>query len=69
MPVIQNTALSSPVHEFLVAFSVTRPDSAAACRRTVIVLAESPSDAKRICKHRYPRGLHLQVFPKETVVA
>ncbi len=62
MRVLQNTAVSSPDAEFLVAFSVSDHPIGAAVRRTVVVLAQTPAHAKRICRQRYPRGLHLQVF-------
>ncbi len=62
MRILQNAAISPPDTEFLVAFSINSRTFSQATRRTVVVLADTPTHAKKICKQRYPRGLHLQVF-------
>ena len=64
MPILQNSAISLPIYEFLVAFSQATSTIVPATRRTIIVRAETPQLAKRICRLRYPRSLHLQVFPR-----
>ncbi|HMN79700.1 MAG TPA: hypothetical protein PKA20_07185 [Burkholderiaceae bacterium] len=64
MRILQNAAISPPETEYLVAFSVAGRSLAHAARRTVLVLAGTPAHAKKICKLRYPRGLHLQVFTR-----
>ncbi len=64
MRILQNAAISPPETEYLVAFSVAGRSLAQAARRTVLVLADTPAHAKKICKRRYPRGLHLQVFAR-----
>ena len=64
MKVLQNAAISPPRYEFLVAFSVPGAAVGPALRRTVRVAALSAAHAKRICRQRYPRGLHWQVFER-----
>jgi hypothetical protein len=69
MPILQNTAISFPRHEYLVAFSVASAGLAKTVRRNVVVLAETPAGARRICKQRYPGSLHVEVWPRVPALA
>jgi hypothetical protein len=56
MKVLEDRSISSATHEFVFEFvqfgTLTRP----AVRRTVVVRAASPADAKKILRKVYPRS-------------
>lgn len=59
MATLQNSAISEPRIDYVVAFVAWGTYRWSAARRTIHVLAATPKHAKRICKQRYPRsGCH-----------
>lgn len=69
MKVLEDRSISVGTHEFVFEFvqfgTITRP----ACRRTIVVRAANPADAKKILRKYYPRSDHHTIKEQRELVA